>query len=176
MDVIADIVDTSGGPPRVVFCGLACAESTNLRDHYYANPSNNFWDMLHRSGLVPERLTPETERQVTDHGLGLTDVVRHISTSPPTWDVDELVAKVERWRPDWLAFTAKGTAQGVARALGVRPPRSLGPTEWYVGESQVFVLPGTSGANQRKDYDGRPNRLSWWRELAQLAAPELAAR
>jgi double-stranded uracil-DNA glycosylase len=26
-----------------------------------------------------------------------------------------------------------------------------------------------SGANQRKDYDGRPNRLSWWRDLAALA-------
>jgi TDG/mug DNA glycosylase family protein len=33
----------------------------------------------------------------------------------------------------------------------------------------VFVLPGVSGANQRKDYDGRPNRLSWWRDLAALS-------
>ena len=49
-------------------------------------------------------------------------------------------------------------------------------TDWGIGTSEVFVLPGTSGANQRKDYDGRPNRLAWWRELAALAAPELAAR
>jgi double-stranded uracil-DNA glycosylase len=40
----------------------------------------------------------------------------------------------------------------------------------------VFVLPGTSGANQRKDYDGRPNRLAWWQELAAIAAPELSGR
>jgi TDG/mug DNA glycosylase family protein len=40
----------------------------------------------------------------------------------------------------------------------------------------VFVLPGTSGANRRKDYDGRPNRIAWWRDLAALAGPELAAR
>ena len=58
----------------------------------------------------------------------------------------------------------QGTAQGVARALGVRHR----PADWYLGESQVFVLPGTSGANQRKDYDGRPDRLSWWRTLADL--------
>jgi TDG/mug DNA glycosylase family protein len=164
VDVIPDIV---GPRPRVVFCGLACAESANVRDHYYANPTNNFWDMLHRSGLTPERLGPERETQVVDHGLGLTDVVRHISTTPPTWDVDDLVAKVERWQPEWLAFTAKGTAQGVARVLGARRPQ-LGPADWYIGESQVFVLPGTSGANQRKDYDGRPDRLSWWRTLAEL--------
>jgi TDG/mug DNA glycosylase family protein len=31
------------------------------------------------------------------------------------------------------------------------------------------VLPGTSGANLRRDYDGRLDRLSWWRDLAALA-------
>jgi hypothetical protein len=50
VDVIPDIV---GHRPRVVFCGLVCAESANVRDHYYANPTNNFWDMRHRSGLTP---------------------------------------------------------------------------------------------------------------------------
>jgi TDG/mug DNA glycosylase family protein len=36
----------------------------------------------------------------------------------------------------------------------------------------VFVLPGVSGATRRKDYDGRPTRVAWWRELAALAAPD----
>ena len=52
-----------------------------------------------------------------------------------------------------------------AKAEEPRRP-SLGVQDWYVGPAQVFVLPGTSGANQRRDYDGRPNRLSWWRDLA----------
>ena len=53
------------------------------------------------------------------------------------------------------------------RALGHRKP-GLGPAPWGIGLSEVFVLPGTSGANQRHDYDGRADRLSWWRDLASL--------
>jgi double-stranded uracil-DNA glycosylase len=174
VEVLADIV---GADPVIVFCGLAGAESTRTREHYYASPGNNFWECLHLSGLSPHRLRPEEDRTVVDLGLGLTDLVGH-------WDheinrgwveIERLVASVERWEPAFLAFTAKGTAAYAAKALGHRPP-GLGLTPWGIGRSDVFVLPGTSGANQRKDYDGRPNRLAWWAELAGLAERELRAR
>ena len=174
MEVLPDIV---GHSPVIVFCGLAGAESTRSRDHYYASPGNNFWDCLHLSGLTPRRLRPDEDRLVVEHGLGLTDLVGHWDhESNRGWvEIDALVAKVGRWEPAFLAFTAKGTAGWAAKALGHRAP-GLGLTAWGLGRSEVFVLPGTSGANQRKDYDGRPNRLSWWRDLASLAAPELGAR
>lgn len=165
MDVLPDLV---GPAPRIVFCGLACAEATGRRDHYYAGPGNSFWQMLHRSSLVPEPWGAEEEDRVVDVGLGLTDVVRHVSTRPPTYDADDLVAKLERWQPGWLAFTSKTVAQGTARALGLARPQ-LGVAAWRLAGTPVFVLPGTSGANQRKDYDGRPDRLSWWHDLAALA-------
>ena len=168
MDVLPDIV---GPSPRVVFCGMACAESTGRRDHYYAGPGNNFWTMLHASGISPYAWGPGDEEKLPEVGLGLTDVVRHISTTPPTYDAEELAAKVVRWQPEWLAFTSKTVAQGTARALGLRKPQ-LGVAPWELGGAQVFVLPGTSGANQRKDYDGRVDRLSWWKELAAIAAPD----
>jgi TDG/mug DNA glycosylase family protein len=163
-----ELPDLVGAEPLIVFCGLACAESTTVREHYYAGGGNSFWQMLHRSGLAPSELSPEQDESVVGLGLGLTDLVRHGSTTPPTWDVDDLVAKVERWQPEWLAFTSKTVAQGAARALGLRKPQ-LGVAEWELAGVPVFVLPGTSGANQRKDYDGRPDRLSWWRDLAALA-------
>jgi TDG/mug DNA glycosylase family protein len=75
---------------------------------------------------------------------------------------------VERWAPEWLAFTSKGVAHEAARALRIPKP-GLGQADWYIGQTQVFVLPGTSGANQRKDYDGRPTRIAWWRDLAALS-------
>ena len=162
MEVLPDIV---GPEPRVVFCGLAGAESTRTRDHYYASPGNNFWAMLHLSGLTPRQLRPEEDLRVTELGLGLTDLVGW--WDPPRVDVEDLVAKVTTWQPEWLAFTSKGVAAHAARALGRRKP-GLGPAEWYVDRAQVFVLPGTSGANQRRDYDGRPHRLSWWLDLAAL--------
>lgn len=168
MEILPDLVPPE---PRIVFCGMACAESTTVREHYFAGAGNNFWRMLHASGLTDRELRPEDDERLTDYGLGLTDVVRHSSTTPDTWDVDDLLAKVERWRPDWLAFTSKTAAQGVARSLGLRKPQ-LGPAPWDLAGASVFVLPGTSGANQRKDYDGRVDRLSWWRDLAALAGAE----
>ena len=52
-----------------------------------------------------------------------------------------------------------------------RTAARLGAADWYLGPAQVFVLPGVSGANRRKDYDGRPDRLSWWQDLAALVQP-----
>ena len=164
MEVLPDIV---GPEPLVVFCGLAGAESTKTRDHYYETPGNNFWQCLHLSGLTPTQLRPDEDHRVVEHGYGLTDLVGHWD---PRWvEVDALVTKLATWRPEWLAFTSKGVAQEAARALGVRRPRTLGAADWYLGGAQVFVLPGVSGANRRKDYDGRPTRLGWWVELAALS-------
>jgi double-stranded uracil-DNA glycosylase len=174
MEVLPDVV---GSDPVIVFCGLAGAESTKHRDHYYASPGNSFWESLHLSGLSRRRLAPHEDHTVTELGLGLTDLVGHWDhESNRGWvEIERLVAAVERWEPAFVAFTAKGTAAYAARALGHRAP-GLGTAHWGIGRSEVFVLPGTSGANQRKDYDGRPNRLAWWRELADLAAPELGDR
>lgn len=168
MEILPDIV---GSDPVIVFCGMAGAESAKTRDHYYASPGNSFWESLHLSGLSPRRLGPDEDHSVVDLGLGLTDLVGHWNheTNRGWVEIDLLVANLERWRPDWLAFTGKGTAGYAARALGHRKP-GLGPTDWALGGAEVFVLPGTSGANQRKDYDGRPNRLAWWRELAAISA------
>lgn len=168
MEALPDVV---GPDPAIVFCGRAGAESTTSRDHYYETPGNSFWESLHLSGLTPTQLRPDEDHRLAGLGLGLTDLVGRLDplTGRRRPDIDDLVAKVERWAPDWLAFTSKGAAAEAARALGRRPPRLLGATEWYVGTAQVFVLPGTSGANHRRDYDGRPTRIAWWRELAELA-------
>jgi TDG/mug DNA glycosylase family protein len=163
VEVLPDIVAPD---PVVVFCGLAGAESTKLRDHYYETPGNSFWELLHLSGFAPRRLRPEEDATLVTLRLGLTDLVGHWD---PRWvEIDELVAKLEEWQPDWLAFTSKTVAREAARSLAIKPP-GLGEADWHLGPSQVFVLPGVSGANRRWDYDGRPDRLSWWRDLATLA-------
>ena len=174
MEVLPDIV---GPDPVILFCGMAGAESTKHREHYYASPGNSFWESAHLSGLTPRRLRPEEDQDVVEHGLGLTDLVGHWDhdTDRGWVDIDRLVTSVERWRPAFVAFTAKGTAAHAARALDQRPP-GLGIAPWGIARSDVFVLPGTSGANRRKDYDGRPTRIAWWRDLASLAAADLQAR
>ncbi len=160
-----------GPDPAILFCGSAGEESPTSREHYYQTPGNSFWESVHLAGLSPVLLDPTEDHRLPSLGLGVTDVVgRRVAGSEVfRADVEELLVTLERWQPDWLAFTGKTVAAQAARALGRRPPRLLGATEWYLGTTQVFVLPGPSGANRRRDYDGRPTRLAWWRELAQLA-------
>jgi TDG/mug DNA glycosylase family protein len=57
---------------RVVFCGTAVSLESAHRRHYYAGPGNEFWLMLHESGLVDERLTPEDDVRMASFGFGLT--------------------------------------------------------------------------------------------------------
>ena len=117
--------------------------------------------MLHRSGLTPEQLSPEQEHRVVEHGICLTDLIG--GRERYDVDVDALVSKVEAWRPEWLAFTSKGTAQEAARVLGERRFHAvgLGPADWYVGGAQVFVLPGHVGGQpaSRLRRPGRPALL-----------------
>ena len=167
MEVLPDIV---GPDPLVVLCGVAGCERGRPRDHYYETPGNAFWGFLHESGLTTSRLSPGEDARVVEHGLALTDLVQ-VADRPAVHDLAGLEAKVERWQPEWLAFTSKTVAQAAASALGVRPP-GLGPAGWDIAGAPVFVLPGPSGANRRRDYDGRPDRLSWWRDLAALVGRE----
>ena len=164
MEVLPDLVARE---PVIVFCGMASTRSCKVREHYYASPGNNFWEMLHASGFTDRRLRPEDDEAVLALGLGLTDLVRHDEVDPPTYELDELVDKVATWRPEILAFSSKTVAAVVARELGHRRP-GLGEVDWEVAGAGVYVLPGTSGANRRREYDGRPDRLSWWLDLAQL--------
>ena len=149
-----------------MFCDHSSPKSTKPGDHFYADPAATSGTCSTAPPSPPRGSAPDDDSRSSTRPRPPRRG-RPLLTTPAAWDVDALVAKVERWQPEWLAFTAKGTAQGVARTLGVRRPQ-LGPTDWHIGDSQVFVLPGTSGANQRKDYDGRPDRLSWWRTLADL--------
>lgn len=166
MEVLPDVVAPG---LDVLFCGLAGAESTQLRDHRYESPGSSFWSSLHLAGFTPRLLAPHEEERVLEHGVGLTDLVGH--WDPRRVEIDLLVGLCTRVRPEWVAFTSKAAAREAARALGARPLAAatrLGPQSWSVGPAQVFVLPGVSGANQRRDYDGRPTRLAWWADLAML--------
>jgi TDG/mug DNA glycosylase family protein len=66
-----------------------------------------------------------------------------------------------------VALNGKRVGREVARVLG-RPPPALGLQPWTAYDARFFVLPSSSGANRRRDYDGRPARVDWWSEMAEL--------
>ena len=165
--------DILGPSLRAVFCGTAVGQRSLALGHYYAGPQNEFWQLLHQSGLTPRRLTSAEDRRLLDYGLGLTDLVKGLSQSHDrglTFDVVALVAKLQTYEPRWIAFTSKTAGHAAARHLR-HPKPHLGVQRWNIAKSRVVVLPSPSGANRRKDYEGKPSRIDWWAELAVMVRP-----
>ena len=170
--MIDGLPDVLGPHPEVLFCGTVIGQCAVERGHHYAGGGDAFWQLLNDAGFTPRRLSVHDDITLPSFGLGLTSLVvaDTLAESNP-FGVPALVARVETHQPAWVAFTGKRAADLVAKALGhAKPP--LGPQTWTIGEASVFVLPSSSSANQRRDYDGRPNRLDWWRDLAAVVRSE----
>jgi TDG/mug DNA glycosylase family protein len=165
MDVLDDILAPE---LRVVVCGTAVGECAARRGDHYTARGEAFWPLLHDGGLTPTRLDPADGELLPAHGIGLVSLVRDADRRELGFDVPSLAARLEPVRTAWVAFNGKVAAEAVARTLGHRRP-SLGVQPWTFAGAEVFVLPSSSGANRRADYDGRPSRLDWWRELGTLA-------
>jgi double-stranded uracil-DNA glycosylase len=149
----------------VVFCGTAAGNKSAAKRHYYADPTNKFWRILHETGLTPRRLTPEMEGSVADHGIGLTDLVKlHAGTDRTLrremYDIRGFEARIAACAPRHVAFNGK---EAPAVYLGA-PKRKLsyGRQQATIKGIPFFVLPNTSGSNGNA-WDER-----FWHELASL--------
>jgi TDG/mug DNA glycosylase family protein len=131
---------------RVVFCGTAAGARSAAERAYYAHPGNRFWPTLHAIGLTPGRLAPSEWRGLTDHGIGLTDMVKHASGADVDlprdgFDAPRVRAAIVAVQPRALAFNGKKAGSsflGRAVAYGEQAER--------FGMTRVWVLPSTSGA------------------------------
>jgi double-stranded uracil-DNA glycosylase len=161
-----------------IFVGTAAGDTSARRGHYYAGPGNEFWQFLADSRLTPELLGPDRDAELLAHGFGLTDVAKHRSGNDDVltagdFDVAAFVAKIERFGPAWVAFTSKGGAEVVSRALGHGRSVSLGRQRWAVAGARVFVLPSPSGSNRNPAFlEGKATRLDWFLALRRAIAAD----
>jgi hypothetical protein len=117
---------------RVVFCGTAVSTTPASRGHYYAGPGNEFWPLLHESGLTPVLLTPDEDARVLEFGLGLTDLAKTVAASSDAglgahYDIDGFVEKIEGLPPAWLAFHGKAAGKARPRHSATHPPSPSAP-------------------------------------------------
>ena|ERR1022692_1460959 len=125
--------------------------------------------MLYDSGIIPEPIEYEDDRQLLEFGVGLTDLVKR-----PTRGIEQLgredyaegrvllSQKLDAHRPRVLAFNGKTAYEKFAGReckLGLQKESLYG--------AQVFVLPSTSGRNGSVD---RGAKLRYFRELGELIA------
>jgi TDG/mug DNA glycosylase family protein len=161
---VSSLPDILAPSLHVVICGTAAGERSAERRDYYAGPGNDFWRLLYLSGLTPRQLDPDEDANLPNYGIGLTDLNKTVAQNNDrglTYDVPGLLAKVDTYRPTWIAFHGLTAARAVVRK------QPLGLASWQLGPARVFVLPSASGANRSAD-NATPDRLGWWRKFADM--------
>jgi double-stranded uracil-DNA glycosylase len=152
----------------IVFCGINPGFRSAAAGAHFANPRNDFWRLLHDSGLTPRQLAPEEQRDLLELGYGLTNAAYRTtrgSSDLRRGDFAGAAKRLERiaddLRPGVIAFVGKAAYEGAFRE---RPEHGL--QERRLGDTLLFVLPSTSPANAAVPYE---ERLRWFRELERLS-------
>ncbi len=144
------IPDVIGDGLSVLFSGINPGLWSAATGHHFARPGNRFWPALEASGFTPRRFAPEEQGELLALGLGITNVAPRATARAEELSRDELVAggaelvaKVRRYRPRWLAVV------GITafRAAFTEPRAGVGPQPTLLGDTRIWVLPNPSGLN-----------------------------
>lgn len=150
---------------RLVFCGTAPSRKSAQLQAYYAHPGNLFWPTLYQAGFIPEPLQAAEYPRLLDYHIGLTDMNKTQSgvdadLDRAAFDPEGLRVKLERFQPQWLAFTSKNAAT----AYFGRTRLDYGAQAEPIAATRVWILPSTSG-NARPHW---PKLRQHWFELAAM--------
>ena len=153
----------------ILFCGINPGLQAASTGHHFAGRGNRFWKVLHRAGFTNDEFRPENDRQLLNHGYGLTAAVARPTARASQLSKAEIQAsaaqfelKIRHYAPRFIAFLGK---MALAEMSGQRD------IEWGLqarefGEARVWVLPNPSGLNRSFSLDAL---VSAYREL-RLAA------
>ncbi|WP_106768632.1 mismatch-specific DNA-glycosylase [Paenibacillus faecalis] len=133
----------------VLFIGFNPSLRSGEVGHHYANPRNNFWRILYRSGLTPRQYDASEDSDLLKLGYGFTNIVARPTRGAEDIRREEyeqgreiLRSKLEKYRPRVACFVGKGVYTEFSRRTRV---------QWgFQPESVVdgvldFVAPSSSG-------------------------------
>ena len=162
---VSAVPDVLGPGLRVVFCGINPGRVSAAAAAHFANPRNDFWRLLHASGLTPRELRPSEQHQLLDLGIGITNAARRMTPGSGDLRAADFADATRRLghiaatlRPAVMGFVGKEAYRG---AFGERP--ALGAQAGQLDATRLFVVPSTSPANAAVPWT---ERLHWFRELA----------
>jgi TDG/mug DNA glycosylase family protein len=134
----------------VVFCGINPSLYSAAVGHHFARPGNRFWKALHLAGFTDRLLSPQEDGLLAAAGIGLTNLVARATATAAELADEELrqgaavlTAKVERWRPRFVAVVGIGAYRTAFR----RPGAGMGPAPEPLAGARLWVLPNPSGLN-----------------------------
>ncbi|MDH6372013.1 mismatch-specific DNA-glycosylase [Paenibacillus sp. VTT E-133280] len=148
MDEIPDHLDHG---LQIVFIGFNPSIRSGEVGHHYANPRNNFWRILHNSGLTPRLYDASEDGELLKLGYGFTNIVAR-----PTRGIDDITreeynegrellrSKLALYRPQVACFVGKGVYTEFSRRKKAEWgfQGNVSPTVDGVRE---FVAPSSSG-------------------------------
>lgn len=139
--------DTVAPGMRLLICGLNPSPAAADAGVGFARPGNRFWPAALAAGLVSRDRDPD--HALTEHGIGMTDMVKRTTRRADELDPDEYIegmARLERL----VAWLEVPTICFVGLA-GWRVARDRRATAGWqadeLGGAGVYVMPSTSGLN-----------------------------
>jgi len=141
---------------KVLFCSLSPDRESLMMQHYYANPRDKFWRVLHEVAFTEMQLKTGITQEAKDYnynylkskGMGPTDL---------NDDVEALNNLVKECQPKVLAFNGKRAAE-----FYFNKPVELGEQKEKIGKTKIFVL--ASSANSASAAWNKRH----WREVSNL--------
>ncbi len=132
---------------KLVFCGTAAGRVSALQQAYYAHGQNKFWRTLYAVGLTPRQFAPHEYEMLWDHGIGLTDIAKHVYGMDHQLPRDALGGaaalalrnRILKIQPAILAFTSLNAGRKV-----MGPRAAAGEQQDRLGATRVFILPSPS--------------------------------
>jgi TDG/mug DNA glycosylase family protein len=156
----------------VLFVGINPGLYSGAIHHHFGRPGNRFWPALHASGFTPRILSPFEERELLEHGLGITNLVGRTTATAAEVTTAELVegsralaVKVRRYRPGHVAFLGLTSY----RAAFGRPKAALGPLPDPFAGTRAWLLPNPSGLNAHHQLSDLARMFAELREAAGLS-------
>ena len=151
---------------KVLFCGINPGLYTAAIGHHFGRPGNRFWPTLHAAGFTPRLLSPFEERQLLAWGYGITNMVaRATAAADELTDAEmiaggeQLVAKIERYRPGVLAVVGVGAYRVAFNRKKAKVGRQ---DDHQIAGAEVWALPNPSGLNAHYNL---PQMAEVFREL-----------
>ncbi|MEM9565852.1 MAG: uracil-DNA glycosylase family protein [Actinomycetota bacterium] len=165
---IRNLADTVGPDMRLLVCGLNPSPSAADAGVAFARPGNRFWPAAVAAGLVPESVDRRPVEALTDHGIGLTDLVKRVTRRADELGADEYrhgldrVDRLVRWlQPAAVCFV------GLAGWRAAVDRRAVpGPQVTSLGGRPVYLMPSTSGLNASSSLADLATHLAGAAELA----------
>lgn len=146
---LTEIADHLDYGLSIVFIGFNPSIRSGQVGHHYANPRNNFWRILHNSGLTPRLYHASEDGELLKLGYGFTNIVARPTKGAEDITREEyregreiLRAKLEKYRPKVACFVGKGVYTEYSRKTR---------TDWGFQDSPVvegiqeYVAPSSSG-------------------------------